>query len=198
MRTGNKPLREGSKLDLPLILDAAFAILDADGFDGLTLRAVADRLRVQSPALYWHVRNRAALVTMMANTYMAAAARSTLTGRTWQEKLLHSARGLRRAMLQHQDSARLCLAAQPLGKPQDSADKLAMPLISAGLDARLALSYQAAVFAYTVGWVAYQQSAAMREFLAHMIDFDSSFEAGLQAMVRGFAAESLSSLVPRR
>ena len=178
--------REGSKLDLPVILDAAFAVLDESGFDGLSLRAVADRLEVQSPALYWHVKNRAELVTRMAVIYMDAAARSKMEGHSWSDMLLNFARGLRSAMLQHQDCARLCLAAQPRGKPRDSADKLAGPLTAGGLSREHALSYQAAVTAYTVGWVGYQQSDAMCEFLTHIIDFDLCFEIGLQAMVSGF------------
>jgi hypothetical protein len=34
--------------------------------------------------------------------------------------------------------------------------------------------------------VAYEQSQAMHDYLTQLIDFDESFEAGLQAMVRGF------------
>ena len=36
MRQGTKPLRQGSKLDRESILEAAFAVLDAEGFDGLS------------------------------------------------------------------------------------------------------------------------------------------------------------------
>ena len=198
MRKGNKPLREGSKLDLPVILDAAFAVLDASGFDGLSLRAVADRLEVQSPALFWHVKNRAELITRMAITYMDAAARSKTEGHGWSDMLIHFARGLRTAMLQHQDSARLCLAAQPQGKPRDSADRLAGPLTADGLSRDHALSYQAAVTAYTVGWVGYQQSEAMGEFLTHIIDFDLSFEMGLQAMVMGFENQQFKPQISKQ
>jgi TetR/AcrR family tetracycline transcriptional repressor len=49
------------------------------------------------------------------------------------------------------------------------------------------------VIAYTVGWVAYEQSQAMHDFLTQLIDFDESFEVGLQAMVRVFAETATSA-----
>jgi hypothetical protein len=45
------------------------------------------------------------------------------------------------------------------------------------------------VIAYTLGWVVYEQSQPMHEHLAKMIDFSESYDSGLRAMVRGFAAE---------
>ena len=67
------------------------------------------------------------------------------------------------------------------------APELTAPLVAVGLNARQAMSYQAAVIAYTVGWVAYEQSQAMHDFLTQLFDFEESFETGLQAMVSGFA-----------
>ncbi len=58
-------------------------------------------------------------------------------------------------------------------------------MVDAGLSARHALSYCASVIAYTVGWVTYEQSQSMHEFLAQMIDFPESFETGLKALVGG-------------
>jgi len=47
------------------IVDAALAVLDDVGMDGLTVRAVAERLDVKAPALYWHVRDKKALLDEM-------------------------------------------------------------------------------------------------------------------------------------
>ena len=41
-------------------------LLDAEGLDGVTTRKLAARLGVQSPTLYWHLPNKAALVTAIA------------------------------------------------------------------------------------------------------------------------------------
>jgi TetR/AcrR family transcriptional regulator, tetracycline repressor protein len=188
MRQGTKPLRAGSKLDVPTIVDAAFDVLEEYGFDGLGLRLVADRLDVQTPALYWHVRNKAMLISLMARSISESAAHAKVEGRGWRDKLTFQARWHRREMLKHRDSARLMLAAQPLEDPESVAQRLAAPLMESGLSARVALSYYASVVAFAMGWVAYEQSQALHDFLTHMIDFEESFEVGLQAIVAGFAA----------
>jgi TetR/AcrR family tetracycline transcriptional repressor len=175
-----------AKLDQGAIVSAAFEVLNSTGLDGLSLRLVADQLGVQAPALYWHVHNKAELMSLMAATFSEAASRANAAGKTWREKLMLAGRARREAMLKQRDSARVCVIAQPTRSPADVAPQLTAPLVAVGLSARQALSYQAAVIAYTVGWVAYEQSQAMHDYLTQLIDFDESFEAGLQAMVRGF------------
>ena len=41
------------------------------GLDGVTTRKLATRLGVQSPTLYWHVPNKAALITAIADAILA-------------------------------------------------------------------------------------------------------------------------------
>lgn len=180
-----------AKLDQAAIVAAAFAVLNKEGLDGLSLRLVADQLGVQAPALYWHVHNKAELLSLMAATFHEAARLPDLEGGTWRDKLLLSARARRQAMLQRRDSARVCVVAQPLRSAAEVAPQLTAPLRAAGLTERQALSYQAAVIAYTVGWVAYEQSQAMHDFLTQLINFDESFETGLRALVGGFAPPDL-------
>ena len=57
------------------IVQAALGVLDEAGFDGLTVRAVAGRLGVQAPALYWHVRDKQELIDEMATDGLAAGRR---------------------------------------------------------------------------------------------------------------------------
>jgi TetR/AcrR family tetracycline transcriptional repressor len=177
-----------AKLDQAAILEAAFEVLNQEGLEGLSLRLVAEQLGVQAPALYWHVHNKAELISLMAATFSEAAAHAILEGKSWREKLILSAKARRQAMLARRDSARVCVMAQPLRSAAEVAPQLTAPLVAAGLTAPQALSYQAAVIAYTVGWVAYEQSQAMHAFLTQLIDFDASFATGLHAMVNGFAA----------
>jgi len=177
-----------AKLDQAAVLEAAFQVLDQAGLEGLSLRLVAERLGVQAPALYWHVHDKAELISLMAATFSEAAAHAILAGKTWRAKLILSARAPRRAMLARRDSARVCVMARPLRSAAELAPQLTAPLVAAGLTAPQALSYQAAVIAYTVGWVAYEQSQAMHTFLTQLIDFDDSFATGLHAMVSGLPA----------
>jgi hypothetical protein len=45
-----------------------------------------------------------------------------------------------------------------------------------------------------MGWIAYEQSEAMHDFLAQMIDFSESFEVGLLALVGGLASPPIPAL----
>jgi AcrR family transcriptional regulator len=57
-------------LDRERIVAEAVALLDANGLDGVTLRKLAQRLGVQAPTLYWHIPNKAALVTAIAEAIL--------------------------------------------------------------------------------------------------------------------------------
>jgi AcrR family transcriptional regulator len=48
------------------IADAALAIIRTHGVGGLTMRSVAERLRVRAPSLYHHVRNKDELLDLVA------------------------------------------------------------------------------------------------------------------------------------
>lgn len=91
------------------IVDAAFAVLDQVGIDGLTVRAVADRLDVKAPALYWHVRNKQQLLDEMGTRVwreIAAAAPGPDDGTDWRTACLGYARAARAGLLTHRDGAR--------------------------------------------------------------------------------------------
>ena len=52
------------------IARAALDLLADSGLDGLTMRVVAGELGVRAPTLYWHVKNKAALVTELAEAIL--------------------------------------------------------------------------------------------------------------------------------
>lgn len=185
------------RLSRAAIVKAAFAVLTKEGLEGLNVRLVAERLGVQAPALYWHVHNKAELLGLMAATFAATAARAEPEEPGWPARLLIYGRTMRKAMLKQRDAARLCASAQPIEEPELTARRLATPLIEAGLDGRRALSCQASVIAYTLGWVVYEQNQSMHDYLEYMINFAESYEAGLRAMVAGFVAE-IGYTAPKR
>jgi len=92
------------------VVRAALEVLDQNGFDGLTIRAIAERLNVRGPALYWHFRNKQALLDEMAEAMLAERAselRPPVSGEAWWEWLAHSATWLRRAVVSRRDGARV-------------------------------------------------------------------------------------------
>ena len=176
------------KLSRPQIIDGALSLLAEEGLDGFSLRRLGPRLGVETPAIYWHVRDKAELMGLMAGQLHLRAREAIPPGLGWREWLLALGRETRATMLGHRDAARLCIQATPLGgETEDVAKLLAAPLEAAGLTREQALSRQASVIALALGWALYEERDRALPFLSPMLSFDDSFEAGLQAMVRGFA-----------
>src|SRR4051812_8864236 len=63
----------GMALQRETVVREALALLDEVGLEGLTMRRLAARLGVQNPALYWHFKNKQALLNLMAATLLADA-----------------------------------------------------------------------------------------------------------------------------
>jgi AcrR family transcriptional regulator len=92
------------------IVAAALELLDEKGMDALTVRALAARLDVQAPALYWHVRNKQELLDEMATVVMrrvTGAVSEIPPGAGWRADLAAYARVLRAEYLLHRDGARI-------------------------------------------------------------------------------------------
>jgi TetR/AcrR family transcriptional regulator, tetracycline repressor protein len=169
------------------VIDVALALLDEQGLKELQMRAVAGRLNVQASALYWHVRNKGELLSLMASHFYDSALAAVPAGLGWRDWLLTYGHLLRKSLLGHRDSAQLCAIATPLEEdPRAQTERITRPLVLAGLSRHVALSYQSSVISLVLGWCIYQQSQAVHEFLASLIGFDESFSTGLTAMVTGF------------
>ncbi len=102
-------------LDRKRIVTEAVALLDEQGLDGVTLRNLARRLGVQAPTLYWHIPNKAALITAIAEEILGQEfdhSESPDPSVRWQDWLSGLAQRLRRALLAHPDGARVLSFAQ--------------------------------------------------------------------------------------
>jgi TetR/AcrR family transcriptional regulator, tetracycline repressor protein len=91
------------------IVQAAFGLLDDAGMEGLTVRALASRLGVQAPALYWHVRSKQALLDEMATQVwrqIGEAMAALPAGLPWREVMAAYAATVRGALLRHRDGAK--------------------------------------------------------------------------------------------
>jgi TetR/AcrR family transcriptional regulator, tetracycline repressor protein len=91
------------------IVQAAFDLLDEAGMDGLTVRALASRLGVQAPALYWHVRSKQALLDEMGTQIwrqVGDVMAALPAGLPWREVMATYAPTVRRELLRHRDGAK--------------------------------------------------------------------------------------------
>lgn len=160
-------------LDKQRIVAEAVALLDAEGLDGVTTRKLAARLGVQSPTLYWHLPNKAALVTALADAILDQEFGDMSPpgpDQHWQDWLSGLAERLRRALLAHPDGARVISAAQ-LSRTMTAISELAMStLVTRGIPLEQARVIVLTVERFTVGHVLEEQ--APRPDTDALKDFD--------------------------
>lgn len=97
-------------LDRDVIVRTALRLLNEVGLEDLSLRRIARELGVQAPALYWHFRNKQALLDEMAATVLADTWPTLLPAAAtlpWQGWLRAYALGLRQLLLAYRDGARM-------------------------------------------------------------------------------------------
>lgn len=102
------PAGRAKGLTVAEIVAAALDLLDEQGVDAVTVRAVASRLGVKAPALYWHVKNKQALLDEMGTEIQRRVVRElgAAPPAPWPESLATYGRVLRREYLAHRDGAR--------------------------------------------------------------------------------------------
>lgn len=98
------------------MLDAARALLDADGLDGLTMRALADRLGVAPNALYSHVGSKSALVDAILDDVLGDIAPVAPRHRDWRRALRALMVDTYEVLLRHPDLVGLYLSRPPNGR----------------------------------------------------------------------------------
>lgn len=204
-------------LDRERVADTALRLLDEVGLDGLTLRAIARELDVKAPALYWHFKDKQALLDEMATEMFRRMTARTALGPddTWQERLRKSNRGLREALRGYRDGAKVFSGSRftELVHAEQMEDTLRL-FTAAGFTLAQAVRATSTSYLYTLGFVTEEQGVqprpgerregydlderarSMREFpLAAQAgaeifaDYDRHFEEGLEIVVAGIAAQ---------
>lgn len=178
------------RLSAERILEAAFAVLSEHGLDGLSLRTVADRLGAQAMSLYWYFPNKHQLVRTMAETLYRTAYEATDSTLPWDQWLLAYGWSMQEVLMHHRDSARLCGLAQPAPQSHPNYERLAAPLVRGGLSRQVALSFEAAIMSYVLGWVLWYQNEPARRELDAQFGFSGTFAIGLEALVDGLRRRS--------
>ncbi len=109
-----KPAPEPA-LNQQQIVQVALALLDEVGFDGLTMRALAQKLDIKAASIYWHVRSKQELWSLLADEICAPMREPDRT-LPWREQLEALGQEYRRVLLAHRDAARvLSSSAGPSG-----------------------------------------------------------------------------------
>ncbi|MBR8643438.1 TetR/AcrR family transcriptional regulator C-terminal domain-containing protein [Streptomyces tuirus] len=147
-------------LDRRRVADTALRLLNEVGLDGLTLRAIARELDVKAPALYWHFKDKQALLDEMATEmYRRMVAGTPLDpADTWRERLLKTNRGLRAALLGYRDGAKVFSGSRFTGIEHagQMEDNLRL-LTAAGFTLAQAVRALTTAYMYTLGFVTEEQ-----------------------------------------
>jgi TetR/AcrR family tetracycline transcriptional repressor len=83
------------------VLDAAMAIVEAEGVAGLSMRALAAKLGVAVTAIYWHVGNKGELLAALVERIGTQLGDIRTTGRTPEQRIVSTARSLLQSIDAH-------------------------------------------------------------------------------------------------
>lgn len=152
---------------LDRIVAAGLELLDEVGLDGLTTRALATRLDVKAPALYWHVANKQTLVDEMATALwreIQAALPAVDERSDWREYLAAFAATVRATLLRHRDGAKLFSGTYltDVGVLEAQEAPLSL-LVAAGMSLQRAVEISTVLYAYTVGATIEEQAIAQAD-----------------------------------
>jgi AcrR family transcriptional regulator len=209
---GKAPAR--APLSRDAIADAALAIVDAEGLDGLSMRRLAEELGTGPASLYAHVSGKPELLQLLIDRVAGEIEAPEPDPERWQEQLKEYARAIRRALMAHRDLAGASLANIPTGPNAiRSIDGLLALLRAGGLPDRV-VAYAADLLPQFVTVDAYESSLFERrgpEYFDEIAEYfaalpaerfpnvaalvpelmsgggDERFEFGLDVFVRGLA-----------
>lgn len=200
------------------VIRTALRLLDDVGLDGLTLRKLAAALDVQAPALYWHFKNKQALLDEMATTVLTDGVKAWTPGQAdqgWEEWARTYGRGMREMLLKYRDGARMFsgtyLTDEAMYEPMEQIMRRFADAAVSTEDTVIGLT---TIYSYVVGFVIEEQAVyprpgersaqydpaqraervgddrpLAREAGEHMFaDPAARFERGLDLIVRGMQA----------
>lgn len=185
-------------------MTAALQIVDVGGLEALTMRRLADAVKLQLPAIYRVFSNKQALLDEMAEAVLAEALTDS-RGDGWEAEVVLLARQLRHALLAQQDGARIVGGSYAAKRHTLAfAERLVGVMRRAGFSGAAALWAASTVFCYVLGEALEQQGqsegaldkldfAAARETypqlfatpVEEIINFDDRFEFGLGLILGG-------------
>ena len=156
------------------VIDGALTLLDEVGLDELTMRRLAQALDVQAGAIYWHFKNKQALIDAMAESMFVGTLDAPLTG-AWDVQIAELSRRMAAAMLRRRDGARLAtLALQPGPNGLALSEALFRTVRQRGQSKRATLWAVAVIGYYVLGYVTDVQAT------------EAAKARGLMSVVRSF------------
>ncbi|MDQ3886178.1 MAG: TetR family transcriptional regulator, partial [Actinomycetota bacterium] len=116
------------------VVREAVRLLDEVGLEGLTLRRLGARLGVAAPTLYWHVKDKRALLDLVAEAIVTENRPSVRPahGQPWWEWLSASAWAQYGGLVNHRDAALVVAGNRPWEDSLPDVDQVVGSLIEVG------------------------------------------------------------------
>ena len=149
-RTAGRP-----PIPVEAIVATALQIVDEEGAEALTLRALAQRLESGTATLYRHFVNRADLIDRVVDRVLGEVELdpADLSGTTWQEACLKGAGAVFSALSRHKNVAPLLVGQLPTGSnAMAHRERLIAVLLQNGFPPRLAAMAYATLAHYVLGF----------------------------------------------
>jgi AcrR family transcriptional regulator len=151
-RTERRPLTREA------IVEAALVVLEREGMAGLSMRKLAQELGTGAASLYWHVRDKEELLSLLLDRIVGEAEVPDPDPEHWQDQVKELLRSARRLLSKRRDAAQISLGRIPAGPNSLPVMERNLAVAAAsGLPPRL-IALATDMFALYVGAFAYEES----------------------------------------
>jgi len=114
------------------LVSTALELIQHDGLEGLSMRALAERLQVRAASLYWHVRDREELLELLAEAIFESVPRRRLTA-DWRANVVAMAAALEARVSSQKDASRVLIESPDVLEQSVMFARLKAELQSGGL-----------------------------------------------------------------
>ena len=169
-----------TRLDKKRVIHTALELLDEVGMEGLTTRKLAQKLNIEQPSLYWHVKNKRALLDALSVEILMLHHDHFEPGEEehWTDFLRENAKSFRRALLSHRDAAKIHLGTRPSPEQFQIVEKQLQFLCDQGFSLEDALYTLGVTSHFVLGSVLEE-----REYLEAMRDDDPAIDAKMPPLL---------------
>src|SRR5919109_1657588 len=131
------------------LVEAALELVNEEGLEGLSMRALAEKLEVKAASLYWHVRDRRELLERLGESILETVSRPRQRA-TWRETVVAIADALGRRVGNQKDANRILLEVPEALERSDTFADLKAQLQVAGLQASEASALALMAMTYVI------------------------------------------------
>lgn len=176
---------EASGLNREAVVQAAIALLDSVGVDGLSMRALADRLGVKAASLYWHLRDKDQLLDLVAESVLDQVT-VPVSPRSWRSQIATACDELAQFLGEHRGAATVVLGCLPVVLRSRLARDVAGLLEAEGLQASEIAAFALVVEAAASAFITPNRATRRRGGQVMTLAIDSgSWRVLVRAAARG-------------